>query len=207
MSRYTLPKCRLCRRDGVKLFLKGARCLMAKCPIEKRSKPPGMHAFRRRRPTAYGIRLREKQKLRRFYGVSEAQFRRYFEMARKYKGNTGEALLAIMERRLDNVLKAAGFALSRSHARQLVRHGRIQVNGRKVNVPSFQVKQGDVVRPEPTEAMAAMVRACRDDQGNPKPAWLDINETDLTARVVRLPLRADISATVEEGLVVEFCSR
>lgn len=207
MGRHTDPKCRLCRREGVKLMLKGARCETAKCPIEKRSKPPGMHVFRRRRPTPYGVRLREKQKIKRYYGVGEAQFRRFFQMAGREKGNTGENMLALMERRLDNVVKLAGYAWSRAQARQLVAHGHIEVNGRKVDIPSYLVEEGDTIRPEPKDAILDAARATRDDQGHPEAGWLAINEADLTVRVVRLPVRADVTVEIDEGMVVEFCSR
>jgi small subunit ribosomal protein S4 len=207
MARYHGPKCRLCRREGLKLFLKGLKCNTAKCPIEKRSKPPGMHGWHRGRPGDYGIRLREKQKLKRYYGVLEQQFRRYFEKARKRVGNTGESLLVMLERRLDNVLTISGFTVSRAQARQLVTHGHIQVNGRKVDVPNYQLKEGDVVRPEPSDSILEQVRLHREQSAHPQPAWLEVNEADLTARVVRMPVRQDVSVEVAEGLIVEFCSR
>jgi small subunit ribosomal protein S4 len=207
MARYHAAKCRLCRREGLKLFLKGIKCHTAKCPIEKRSKPPGMHGWRRGRPSDYGIRLREKQKLKRYYGVLEQQFRRYFENARKRAGNTGESLLAMLERRLDNVLTVCGFAASRAQGRQMVTHGHIQVNGRKVDVPNYQVKEGDVIRPEPDDSILEQTRFHREESGHPDPAWLEVNDADLTARVIRMPVREDVTAEVEEGLVVEFCSR
>ncbi len=207
MSRYTGPKCKLCRREGLKLYLKGARCQMAKCPIVKRSKPPGMHGFRRRRPTPYGIRMREKQKVKRYYGIREAEFRRYFSTAGRQSGNTGESLLVLLERRLDNVCKLAGLAWSRAQARQLVRHRHIQVNGRRVDIPSYQVTEGDVIRPEPTESILTLARTNREQQGHPETGWLAINEADLTVRVVRMPVRSEVMLEVEEGLVVEFASR
>ncbi len=207
MARYHGPKCRLCRREGLKLFLKGIKCNTAKCPIEKRSKPPGMHGWHRGRPSDYGIRLREKQKLKRYYGVLEQQFRRYFEKARKRVGNTGESLLVMLERRLDNALTVSGFCVSRAQARQLVAHGHIQVNGRKVDVPNYQVREGDVIRPEPVDSILEEVRLHREETAHPQPSWLEVNEADLTARVIRMPVREDISVEVEEGLVVELCSR
>jgi len=207
MARYTGPKCRLCRREGVKLFLKGARCHTAKCRMEGRSKPPGMHGWRRGRLSDYGVRLREKQKCKRYYGVLEKQFRRYFDMAQGLSGNTGENLLALLERRIDNVLAACGFAVSRAQARQLVRHGHVQVNGRRVNVPNYLVEEGDVIRPEPDDSVLDSVRANREDTGHPETGWLEVNDADLTIRVVRLPVRDDVTAEVDEGLVVEFCSR
>lgn len=207
MSRYTGPKCRRCRREGVKLFLKGARCGTAKCPMEKRSKPPGMHGWRRGRPSPYGVRLREKQKCKRFYCVTESQFRRYFEQAGRQVGNTGENLLVLLERRLDNAVKTAGLAASRGQARQLVCHRYIEVNGRKVDIPSYLVKEGDVIRPIPKDNVLELARANREAQGHPEPGWLAINDVDLTVRAVRTPVREDVSAVVDEGLIVEFCSR
>ena len=207
MARYHGPKCRLCRREGLKLFLKGLKCNTAKCPIEKRSKPPGMHGWHRGRPGDYGIRLREKQKLKRYYGVLEQQFRRYFDKARKRVGNTGESLLVMLERRLDNVLTVGGFAVSRAQARQLVTHGHVQINGRTVNVPNYQVAEGDVIRPEQVESILEQVRLHREQSAHPQSAWLDINEADLTVRVVRMPVREDVTIEIEEGLVVELCSR
>jgi len=207
MSRYTAAKCKQCRREGVKLFLKGVRCVSAKCPMEKRSKPPGMHGWRHRRASPYGMRLREKQKCRRFYGLTERQFRRYFEQASRQPGNTGENLLALLERRLDNVVKVAGLASSRAQARQFVRHGQIEVNGRRVDIPSYLLKEGDVVRPVPNDNMLAQARENREAQGHPEPSWLSINDSDLTVRVVRMPTREDFSAAVDESLIVEFCSR
>ena len=207
MARYHGPKCRLCRREGLKLFLKGIKCHTAKCPIEKRSKPPGMHGWRRGRPSDYSIRLREKQKLKRYYGVLERQFRRYFENARKQRGNTGESLLVMLERRLDNVLAVCGFAVSRAQARQLGTHRHVQVNGRRVDVPNYLVKEGDVIRPEPADSILEQTRFHREESGHPSPAWLEVNDADLTVRVIRVPVREDVTAEVEEGLVVEFCSR
>jgi small subunit ribosomal protein S4 len=207
MASYTGPKCKLCRREGEKLFLKGARCYSAKCPIEKRSRPPGMHGWRRGRPSPYATRLREKQKCKRFYGVMERQFRRFFEEATRQEGNTGENLLAILERRLDNLVTVAGLAASRSQARQLVRHGHIAVNGQKVDIPSYIVQQGDVIRPKPTDTVLELARHNRESGGHPERGWFSINDADLTVEVIRMPAREDISAEVDEGLVVEFCSR
>ena len=207
MARNVGPKCRLCRRDGVRLFLKGSRCLTAKCPIEGRSKPPGMHGWPRGRPGDYAQRLREKQKCKRYYGVLEKQFRRYFGEAQRIAGNTGENLLVLLERRLDNVMVICGFAVSRAQGRQIVRHGHVLVNGKKVDIPNYQVVEGDVIRPEPVDSIMNAMRAAREETGHPTPAWLDINEADLTTRAVRMPVRADVTAEIEVGLVVEFCSR
>ena len=180
---------------------------MAKCPVEKRTNPPGMHGWRRGRLTPYGVRMREKQKCKRFYGVLERQFRRLFEMASRQKGNTGENLLVLLERRLDNVVRLAGFTVSRAQARQLIRHGHIQVNSRKVNIPSYLVKANDIVRPEPNDHILNPVRQNREDQRHPQPAWLSINDADLTAQVVRMPVRQDVSIELDDGLIVELCSR
>jgi small subunit ribosomal protein S4 len=207
MARHIEPKCRLCRREGVKLFLKGARCHTAKCPVEGRSRPPGMHGWRRGRLSDYGLRLREKQKCKRYYGVFEQTFRRYFQEAQRLAGNTGENLLVLLERRLDNVLAVCGFAVSRAQARQLVTHGHVQVNGRKVDVANYLVQEGDVIRSEPRDSMLERVRATREERGHPQSGWLDVNDADLTIRVVRMPVREDVTAVVDEGLVVEFCSR
>jgi len=207
MSRYTGPKCKLCRREGEKLFLKGARCLTAKCPLEGRSKPPGMHGWRRGRPSPYSIRLREKQKCKRYYGVLEKQFRRYFDDAVKARGNSGENLLVMLERRLDNVLTVSGFSVSRAQGRQLVTHGHVQVNGRKVRAANYLVEEGDVIRPEPKDSILDMVRANREETEHPEVGWLEVNEADLTIRVLRMPVRSDVTVDIEEGLVVELCSR
>jgi small subunit ribosomal protein S4 len=197
----------LCRREGLKLFLKGARCHTAKCPIEARRRPPGMHGWRRGRPSDYALRLREKQKCKRYYGVLEAQFLRYFHIAQKERGNTGASLLSQLERRLDNVLTICGFAVSRAQARQMVTHGHVQVNGRAVDVANYLVAEGDVVRPEPVDAILDVVRARREETGHPTPPWLEVNDADLTIRAVRLPVRQDVSVVCDDGLIVELCSR
>ena len=166
-----------------------------------------MHGWQRGRPSPYAIRLREKQKVKRYYGVLEKQFRRVFAEAARQKGNTGENLLSLLERRVDNLVAVAGLAASRPQARQLVRHGHLEVNGKKVSIPSYIVKEGDVVRPRPKDNMLELARRNREEMGRPGPAWLEINDSDLTVRVIRLPVREDVSAEVDEGLVVEFCSR
>ena len=200
-------KCKLCRREGSRLFLKGQRCDSAKCPVEKRSKPPGLHGWRGRRVSPYGVRLREKQKCKRYYGVQEAQFRRFYAMAEKERGNTGENLLSLLERRLDNVVTVSGFAVSRAQARQMVRHRKIQVNGQTVDISSYLVEEGDVVRPFPKDSILEVFRRNREQQGHPGTAWLDINDADLTVRVARLPVREDVTLPVDDRLIVEFCSR
>ncbi len=208
MSRYTGPKCRLCRRENTKLFLKADKCLSAKCPFEKRPVPPGMRAFRRGKATGYLVRMREKQKVKRFYGLGEKQFRLYFKEASRSKGNTGEILLTLFERRLDNVVYHMGFAQSRSEARQVVRHGHIVVNGRRVNIPSFLVRAGMMVSHHARESSTKIVR---ENLGFTKmrerPPWVAVDEAGMTGRVVAMPSREDVSVEVDEQLIIEFCSR
>jgi len=207
MARYADAKCRLCRREGMKLFLKGARCFTDKCAIERRNYPPGQHGLNRGKLTAFGVQLREKQKAKRIYGVLESQFRRYFGRAEREKGVTGENLLRLLELRLDNVVHRLGFAASRREARQMVAHGHFQVNGRKVSVPSFLVKVGDVVQLRANSKHAARV----DDNVNAGrgqvPPWLEL-ERDARRGVVRSqPLREDIQIPVSEQLIVELYSK
>jgi len=166
-----------------------------------------MHGWHRGRPSDYASRLREKQKCKRYYGVLEAQFQRYFSAAQKERGNTGASLLSQLERRLDNVLTICGFVVSRAQARQMVTHRHVQVNGRTVDVPNYLVGEGDVVRPEPVDTVLDVVRARREETGHPTPAWLEVNDADLTIRVMRLPVRQDVSFAFDEGLIVELCSR
>ncbi len=207
MGRTTGAKCKLCRRDGSKLFLKGTRCETAKCPVEKRSRPPGMHGFSRGRPSPYQMRLRATQKVKRYYGVYEKQFRRYFDIATRQKGDTGENLLTLLESRLDGVVRAVGFATSLPAARQIVSHGHIQVNGRKNDIPAYTVREGDVIRPNPREETLQTLRQSRESSGHPAPEWLEVNDSDLSVRVLRLPVRDDVGVDVDDGLVVEYCSR
>ena len=207
MARYIDAVCRLCRREGVKLYLKGEKCYTDKCPVVKRNTPPGMHGTSRKKPSEYGIQLREKQKARRFYGVLEGQFRRYFELAARKKGVTGEVLLQLLERRLDNVLYRTGFAASRPEARYIVRHGHIAVNGHKVDIPSYLVREGDTISVREgskehariKELVAAGVRAV--------PQWLSVEAEAMRGTVVRLPNRDEIDAPVQEHLIVELYSR
>jgi small subunit ribosomal protein S4 len=166
-----------------------------------------MHRWRRGRPSDYAVRLREKQKCKRYYGVLEKQFRRYFDQAQQQRGDTGENLLALLERRLDNVLTISGFAVSRAQGRQMVTHRHVQVNGRTVDVPNYLLEEGDVVRPEPADATLDVVRARREESGHPSPGWLEINDADLTIRALRLPVRQDVTVEVQDGLIVELCSR
>ncbi len=209
MGRHIGPVCRLCRREGMKLFLKGTRCDTPKCAVERREGVPGMHQFRRGKPSEYSIRLREKQKVKRYYGVFERQFRKYFELASRRKGNTGDALMSILERRLDNVITRLGFAVSRPAARQLVRHGHILVNGRKLDIPSYLVRPGDTIGVKARDASTRLVGSALEVEGMPQPPdWLDrtSNEPPL-GRVSRLPASQDVALPVTPQLIVELLSR
>lgn len=208
MARYTGPVCRLCRRAGEKLFLKGDKCYTDKCPVERRTYPPGQHGQTRRKTSDYGVHLQEKQKLRRIYGVLERQFERYYEMAAKTKGVTGDTLLQILERRLDNVVYRLGFGASRPQARQLVMHGHVAVNGRKVDIPSYLVKPGDVIsireRSREMDLIKANLEAA---QQRGVPGWLSLSPETYSGEVLDLPRRDQIDVDVQEHLVVEFYSR
>ena len=209
MARYIGPVCRLCRREGMKLFLKGERCYTEKCAIEKRNLPPGEHGkMRKAKLVGYGLQLREKQKVKRIYGVLENQFRRYFEVADRTRGITGETLLQLLERRMDNVIYRLGLATSRAQARQLVRHGHFMVNGRKVDVPSYQLKAGDVVTVRGTSAQApAIVHAMEEVKGRGIPEWLTFDPAAMTGRIQSLPTREQINLPVQEQLIVELYSK
>jgi small subunit ribosomal protein S4 len=209
MARYTGPVCRLCRREGMKLFLKGERCYTEKCAIEKRNLPPGQHGkLRKAKVVGYGLQLREKQKVKRIYGVLENQFRRYFEMADRTRGITGETLLQLLERRLDNVLYRLGLATSRAQARQLARHGHFTVNGRKVDIPSYQVKAGDVVGVRATSAQnPAIQHALEEVKGRGVPEWLSFDTGSMSGRIASLPTREQINLPVQEQLIVELYSK
>ena len=207
MARYRAAVCRLCRREGIKLFLKGSRCFTEKCAIERRNYPPGQHGLGRTKPTQYGIQLREKQKAKRIYGVLEAQFRRYFSWAEAEKGITGENLLKFLERRLDNVVFRLGMAASRREARQMIGHGHVQVNGRKVSIPSFIVKVGEVVQLRPTSKMQERVADNLASGRSPVPPWLDLDVNAKKGTVRGLPLREDIQIPVQEQLIVELFSK
>lgn len=209
MARYRGPVCRLCRREGMKLFLKGERCYKEKCAIERRNQPPGQHGgARRRKPRAYGIQLREKQKLRRVYGVLEGQFRRTFDQANRRKGVTGENLLQLLELRLDNVVYSLGFATSRTQARQLLRHGHVMVDGRRVDIPSFRVKPGmEVSLREKSRKLVQIEEAVDFAQGRGIPAWLELDIANLSGKVLETPSREDIRFPIQEQLIVELYSR
>jgi small subunit ribosomal protein S4 len=209
MARYIGPVCRLCRREGMKLFLKGERCYTDKCAIEKRNVPPGQHGrARKAKVVGYGIQLREKQKVKRTYGVLENQFRRYFEAADRQKGITGALLLQMLERRLDNVVYRLGFATSRPQARQLVRHGHFTVNGRKVDIPSFAVRQGDSVAVRQGSAENVTIQhAMEEVKGRGVPEWLLLDSAGLSGRISQLPTREQINLPVQEQLIVELYSK
>jgi len=209
VARYSGPVCRLCRREGSKLFLKGSRCLSDKCAIERRNYPPGQHGRRRgRRPSDYQVQLREKQKVKRIYGVFERQFRKYFKEAAQRRGITGEALLIGLERRLDNVVYRTGLALSRAHARQIVRHGHIQVNGGRVDIPSYQTSQGDVIAVASGSKKNIEIKmAAENATAVERPNWLQADLDSLEGRVVQLPTRADLDIDIQEQLIVELYSK
>jgi small subunit ribosomal protein S4 len=209
LARYREAVCRLCRREGVKLFLKGQRCLTDKCEIEKRNFAPGQHGKARRpKLIGYGLQLREKQKLRRLYGILEDQFRSYFEKAARMKGVTGENLLLMLERRLDNAVYRLGLASSRAGARQLVRHGHIEVSGRKVNIPSFAVGPGQEISVrEKARKMAVVQRALDLSGGRSIPPWLQLDRENLKAKVISLPKREDVNFPIQEQMVVELYSK
>ena len=208
MARYTGSVCRLCRREGVKLFLKGERCYGPKCAVGKRPTPPGEHGqTRQRRQSEYGLQRREKQKARRVYGVMETQFRRYFAKAESQQGITGDNLLIMLERRLDNVVYRAGFGSSRNHARQLVRHGHILVNGKKVNIPSYLVSANDEITIREKSAESEYFKAMREGTGKVLPEWLVMDAPNLKLTVAALPQREDIDLTIQEHLIVELYSR
>ncbi|MDL2225184.1 30S ribosomal protein S4 [Eubacteriales bacterium OttesenSCG-928-M02] len=207
MARYTGSVCRLCRREGQKLFLKGDRCYGPKCAVIKRAKPPGEHGVSRRKPSQYGIQLREKQKTRRAYGVLEKQFARTFDRAARMKGVTGENLLSLLERRLDNVCYRLGFGESRAHARQLVNHGHITVNGRKVDIPSFVVKAGDEISVKERSAKSDYFKSVKENEVRNLPKWLSLDVENLKGSILALPQRDDIDLTIEEHQIVELYSR
>ena len=208
MARYTGAVCRLCRREGKKLFLKGDRCYSDMCALTRRASVPGQHGKSRKKVSEYGVQLRAKQSARRYYGVLEGQFLKYFEMAERQPGMAGENLLRILESRLDNVVYRAGFAASRKEARQLVRHGHYTLNGHKANIPSILVKAGDVIevtsKSTDSDKLKAVVEA---NASRPRPKWLDVDTNKMTLKIVELPNREDIDLDVEEHLIVELYSK
>ena len=208
MARYTGPACKLCRREGVKLYLKGERCMTGKCALDRRGTAPGQHGAGNKKMREYGKQLREKQKTKRYYGVLEKQFRNYFDEAERKEGMTGENLLTLIERRLDNVVYRMGMASSHKEARQLVLHEHFELNGKKVNIPSILVKPGDVLAVREnfrdSEKCKALVEELKDKSA---PKWLEVNKDALTAKVVALPAREDIDFPIEEQLIVELYSK
>ena len=208
MARYTGSVCRLCRREGTKLFLKGDRCYGPKCALANRQTIPGEHGqARQRKPSEYGLQLREKQKAKRAYGVMETQFHRYFETAERQKGITGENLLILLERRLDNVIYRMGFGASRPQARQIVRHGHVLVNGKKVNIPSYLVDANDDITIREKSAEQEHFKALREGTNRVIPKWLTVDNENLKATVTALPAREDVDLTLQEHLIVELYSR
>lgn len=208
MARYLGSVCRLCRRENLKLFLKGERCYSDKCAIERRSYPPGQHGQRRQKFSEYSVQLREKQKVKRMYGLMEKQFRGTFALAEKAKGITGEALLVLLERRLDNVTYRLGFASSRSDARMLIRHGHILVNGKRLSIPSYYIRAGDAVSiREKSRNMGRIVSAMDGAQRRGVPEWAELDRDAYTGKVKALPTRTEIVATINEKLIVELYSK
>ncbi len=214
MPRTINSACKLCRREGIKLYLKGSRCESPKCAIERRNSAPGMHGYRRGKLSEYGVRLREKQKLKRFYGLLERQFRRYFELASRSPENTGEVLLSIMERRFDNVLHRLGFAPSRAAARVLISHGHFMLNGRACNIPSLLLKKGDTVKVKSRPRTLQLIKLNQQDNPQPIPDFLEMIANDPPeARMTRLPTRTDVDPRLSrekelrEQLIIEVCSR
>ena len=208
MARYTDASCRLCRREGTKLFLKGSRCYTGKCAFERRASAPGQHGQSRKKVSEYGVQLREKQKVKRYYGVLEKQFRNYFELASKKSGVTGEYLLMLLERRLDNVVYRMGLGASRAEARQLVRHGHFTVNGKRVDIPSYSVSEGDVValcgKSRSIKCLETILDATN---GRLVPAWIDFDSDKIAATITALPQRTDIDFDIKEHLIVELYSK
>ncbi len=207
MGRYAGSVCRLCRREGMKLYLKGEKCFTEKCPVHKRPAPPGMHGVSRRKLSEFGVRLREKQKLRRIYGIHETQFKTYFQRAAKSKGVTGTRLLQLLESRLDNVIYRLGLAGSRKEGRQIVSHGHIAVNGKRVDVPSYLLRPGQTIGPSDAAHLHPRLKELAAAPGRKAPSWIEFDATRLEARVLALPGREEIDVPVQEQLVVEYYSR
>ena len=208
MARHIGASCRLCRREGIKLFLKGSRCVGGKCSIDKRTYQPGQHGQGRVKHSDYGLQLREKQKVKRIYGLLEKQFSSYFKKAEKQRGITGEVLLQMLERRLDNTVFRSCFASSRAHARQMVRHGYITVNGRKVNIPSYQISASDLLQVKaPEKALKRISEELESNKDRGIPKWIRVDEKQLSATVTQLPDRQDVGFPVQEQLIVELYSK
>lgn len=206
MARYTGPSCRLCRREGQKMFLKGERCYSSKCALDKRSYAPGQHGQGRKKVSDYGLQLREKQKAKRFYGLLETQFRNYFEKAERRKGQTGENLLIMLETRLDNAVYRMGFASSRKEARQLVCHGHFTLNGKKADIPSLEVKAGDVIKVKEKSTSSPKFKEVR-EMSISTPSWISVDADKLEGKVLAIPTRGEIDTPVAEHLIVELYSK
>lgn len=208
MARYTGASCKLCRREGQKLFLKGERCYTNKCAVGRRPYAPGQHGAQKKKLSEYGIQLREKQKAKRFYGILESQFRKYFEMAARKKGITGENLLQLLESRLDNVVYRMGFGTTRAEARQLVTHGHFEINGKRLSIPSYIVKVGDALSVSETSRKSTRFKDILDVTGSKVvPKWLEVDQENLKGKVVALPAREDVDLNVQEHLIVELYSK
>lgn len=207
MARYTGPVCKLCRREGTKLFLKGDRCFSKNCAVEKRPTPPGQHGAGRKKASAYSIQLREKQKAKRAYGLVEKQFHHYYEMAEKMRGTTGENMLVLIERRLDNIVFRMGIGSSRAQARQLVNHGHIAVNGKVINIPSYLIKAGDTVAVKETNRDKAFFVELKNSKISNLPKWLKFDTATLSGEVVSLPTREDVDLSIADHMIVELYSK
>lgn len=208
MARHTDPVCKLCRREGMKLFLKGDRCFSQKCAVEKRNYPPGSHGQRRSKPSEYGLQLREKQKMKRIYGVLERQFRTYFEMAERQKGITGENLVRLLEQRLDNIVHRLGFAASRAQARTLVLHGHFRLNGRRATIPSILLRAGDVLEAQPRSRDLDVIKAALEGAKKRRvPSWLSLDAANFKGTVLTLPSKEEMAIPVQEQLVVALYSK
>ena len=208
MARYTDASCRLCRREAQKLFLKGARCYEEKCAVNRRAGTPGQHGQSRKKMSGYGLQLREKQKAKRFYGILENQFRKYFDLARRANGITGENLLFLLESRLDNAVYRMGLATSRAQARQFVTHGHIKINGKKVNIPSYLLKEGDVLTlKESPRSLPNFKEIVEENDGKTLPSWLEFDSENVIGKVIGKPIREDIDIEIQEHLIVELYSK
>jgi small subunit ribosomal protein S4 len=209
MGRYLGPKCRLCRREGMKLFLKGTRCNTERCSFAKRPKPPGMHPTTSTKPSYYALQLREKQKVKRMYGMLEKQFKRFFKIASRSKGVTGEVLLQLLERRLDNVVYRALFALSRNQARQIVRHGFVFIKGKRVDIPSYLVKEGEEIEIKAKDSVIKMIKENIEINSKERSIveWLEVDKDNLKIKILRLPQKSDIGIPINEQLIVELYSK
>jgi len=207
MAKYTGPDCRLCRREGCKLFLKGDKCYGEKCTFVKRPTPPGMHGQGRKKPTEYSVQLREKQKAKRIYNLTEKQFHKYYEMAEKMRGATGENMLVLLERRLDNVVYRMGIGVSRAQSRQIVNHGHVTVNGKRVNIPSYLVKAGDVIAIKENKQELPFFAELKNAKVNNSLKWLEFNPANLSGNIIALPTREDIDMSIAEHMIVELYSK